>query len=266
MQDSFFKVLFIGDVIGRPGRNALKKVLKDIQSRENILFTIANCENASGGFGITYSAVDEIFSVGVDFITLGNHTWDKKETENFIGEVKNVLRPANFSPLAPGKSFSIIEKNGISLGVVSLIGRVFMDNYENPFIIGEKIIGEIKEKTNNIIIDFHAEATSEKKALAYYFDGKVSAVFGTHTHVQTADECILRNGTAYITDVGMTGPYESVIGNNIEDVLMRFLKGIPRRLEVASKDVRMAYVVLTIDARTGKALDIKRYIEKIEGV
>ncbi len=266
MQDKAFRILFIGDVVGRPGRNALKRSLKDIKSRENVLFTIANCENASGGFGITYSAVDEIFSAGVDFITLGNHTWDKKETENFIGEVKNLIRPANFSPLAPGNSFSLVEKDGITLGVISLIGRVFMDNYENPFIVGEKIVNEIRKKTSHIVIDFHAEATSEKKALAYYFDGKVSAVIGTHTHVQTADECILRNGTGYITDVGMTGPYDSIIGNNIEDVLTRFLKGIPRRLEVAIKDIRIAYVIVTIDAITGKAVDIKRYIEKIEGV
>ncbi|MCX8034625.1 MAG: TIGR00282 family metallophosphoesterase [Thermodesulfovibrio sp.] len=266
MQDNLFKVLFVGDVVGRPGRNALKRSLEAIKKRENILFTIANCENASGGFGITYSAVDEIFSSGVDFITLGNHTWDKREAENFIGEVKNVIRPANFSPLAPGKGYSIIEKNNISLGVISLIGRVFMDNYENPFLIGEKVINEVRQKTSNIIIDFHAEATSEKKALGYFFDGKVSAVLGTHTHVQTADECILRNGTAYITDVGMTGPYDSIIGNNIEDVLTRFLKGLPRRLEVATKDVRIAYVVLTIDKNTGKTFEIRRYIEKIEGV
>jgi len=250
MQDKIFKVLFIGDVVGRPGRNAVKRAVNDIKNRENVLFTIANCENASGGFGITYSAVDEIFSSGVDFVTLGNHTWDKKETESFIGEVKNIIRPANFSPLAPGRYFSVIEKSGISLGVISLIGRVFMDNYENPFLIGEKVINEVKEKTKNIIIDFHAEATSEKKALGYYFDGKVSAVVGTHTHVQTADECILRNGTAYITDVGMTGPYDSIIGNNIEDVLIRFLKGIPRKLEVANKDIRIAYVILTIDGNT----------------
>ncbi len=265
MQDKF-KVLFIGDVVGRPGRNAVKKCVKDIKNREKALFTIANCENASGGFGITYAVVDELLSSGIDVITLGNHTWDKKETESFIGEVNNVLRPANFSPLAPGKGFTVLEREGISLGVICLIGRVFMDNYENPFITGKQIIEEIKGKTQGIIVDFHAEATSEKKALAFYLDGEVSAVLGTHTHVQTADEQILRNGTAYITDVGMTGPYESIIGNNIEDVLTRFLKGIPRRLEVATKDVRIAFVSVTIDIKSGKAVEIKRFIEKVEGV
>lgn len=265
MQDSF-NVLFIGDVVGRPGRNAVKRFIKDFVKREKILFTIANCENASGGFGITYSVVDELMSSGIDVITLGNHTWDKKEAENFINEMKYVLRPANFSPLAPGKGMCVVEKEGIKLGVINLIGRVFMDNFENPFIIGNNVVNEIKQTTNNIIVDFHAEATSEKKALAYYLDGMVSAVIGTHTHVQTADECIMRNGTAFITDVGMTGPYDSIIGNNVEDVLTRFLKGLPRKLEVATKDIRIAYVIITIDSKTGKAIQIKRNIEKIEGV
>jgi metallophosphoesterase (TIGR00282 family) len=265
MQDKF-KVLFIGDVVGRPGRNAIKKCIIDIKNREGVLFTIANCENASGGFGITYAVVDELLSLGIDVITLGNHTWDKRETENFISEVSNVIRPANFSPLAPGRGFTVLERDGISLGVVCLIGRVFMDNYENPFITGKQIIEEIKGKTQGIIVDFHAEATSEKKALAIYLDGDVSAVFGTHTHVQTADEQILSNGTAFITDVGMTGAYDSIIGNNPEDVLTRFLTGIPRRLEVATRDVRIAYVVVTIDSKSGKAVEIKRFIEKVEGV
>lgn len=265
MPDSF-NVLFIGDVVGRPGRNALKRYLKDLKLRHNALFVVANCENASNGFGITFAAIDELFSAGIDVITMGNHTWDKKDAEAMLDEIKNIIRPANFSPYAPGKGFTIIEKNGLKLGVINLIGRVFMDNFENPFLVGQEIIKQLKDKTDAILVDFHAEATSEKKALAYYFDGQVAAVLGTHTHVQTADETILRNGTAFITDVGMTGPYESVIGNAIDDVLVRFIKGLPRRLEVATKDIRLAYVVIKIDSITGFAKEINRFIEKAEGV
>lgn len=262
MQNSF-NVIFIGDIVGRAGRTALKTKLKDIIKEKEALFVVANGENAASGFGITQNVADELLNLNIDVLTLGNHAWDKKEAEIFLDEEPAIIRPANFSPLAPGRGFVVIEKRGFSLAVVNLIGRVFMDNYESPFFVGEKIIDEIKHKTNNIIVDFHAEATSEKQAMAYFLNGKVSAVLGTHTHVQTADETILDGGTAYITDVGMTGSRASIIGNRVEDVMDRFLKGMPKKLEVATENIWISYVVIEIDNRTGKATKIDRFYEKI---
>lgn len=265
MQSSFV-VAFIGDVVGRAGRNAIKQKLHEVVKAYDVLFVVANGENAAQGFGITRKVADEMFSLGIDVITLGNHTWDKREAETFLDEEPNIVRPANFSPLAPGRGYVIIEKKGVKLAVLNLIGRVFMDNYESPFFRAEDVISEVSKKTKNIFVDFHAEATSEKQALSCFLNGKVSAVVGTHTHVQTADELILSGGTAYITDVGMTGSRNSIIGNKKEDVLERFLRGIPRKLEVASEDIGISYVLVEIDSKTGKAITIKRFSEKIEGV
>lgn len=263
MQDSF-RILFVGDIVGRAGRTAVKARLKEIKREKDVLFVVANGENSASGFGITKNVLYELLSYEIDVITLGNHAWDKKETESFIDEEPSVVRPANFSPLAPGRGFRILEKEGVSFAVVNLIGRVFMDNYESPFFTMDRILDEISRKTKNILVDFHAEATSEKQALARYLDGRVSAVVGTHTHVQTADETILPQGTAYITDVGMTGSRDSIIGNKIEDVLERFLKGIPKKLEVASGELCLSYVIIEIDKKTGRAEGIERFCEKIE--
>lgn len=262
---SSFNVIFIGDIVGRPGRQGLKERLKSIVKRHDALFVVANGENAAKGFGITKEVAKELFATGVQVITLGNHTWDKKDAETFLDEEPFILRPANFSPYAPGRGWLTLEREGVTLAVLSLIGRVFMDNNESPFLAAEKIVEEIRQKTPHILVDFHGEATSEKKAMGFFLDGTVSAVLGTHTHVQTADECILPQGTAFITDVGMTGSHDSVIGNRVEDVLDRFVKGLPRKLEVAAGDVRISYVAIEIDAATGKAVRIERFIEKVSG-
>jgi metallophosphoesterase (TIGR00282 family) len=264
MQNSF-NLIFVGDIVGRPGRQGVKERLKSIVKRHNAVFVIANGENSANGFGITSKVAQELFAAGIHVITLGNHTWDKKEAEVFLDEEPHILRPANFSPYAPGRGSVVIENNGVKLGVISLIGQVFMGSYESPFLAAERIVSDISAKTKNIIIDFHGEATSEKKAMAFFLDGQVSAVLGTHTHVQTADVCILKKGTAFITDAGMTGPHDSVIGNCVEDVLDRFVRGMPRKLEVASGDVRISYVVIEIDVASGKAFKIERCMEKVFG-
>ncbi len=263
MQNSF-KVAFIGDIVGRAGRTALKAKVREIVKEHEILFVIANAENSASGFGITKKVADELFATGIDVLTLGNHTWDKKEAEIFLDEEPCIIRPVNFSPLAPGRGYVIIEKKGIFLAVVNVIGRVFMDSYESPFFAMENCLADIEKKTKNIVVDFHAEATSEKGALANFLNGRVSAVLGTHTHVQTADERILDGGTAFITDVGMTGSRKSIIGNKKEDVLERFLKGIPRKLEVATEEPYISYVVVEIDNATGRALKIERFFETVE--
>ncbi len=264
MQDSF-KVLFIGDIVGKPGRDCLKKSLKGLVKRHKALFVVANGENSASGFGITEKVAKELFGCGIDIITLGNHCFDKKESEVFLDAEPKVLRPLNLSIYAPGRGYTLIEKEGFKLSVVNIVGKVFMEIYDSPFLAIERYLPEIDKSTRNIIIDFHAEATSEKKALAYFLDGKVSAILGTHTHVQTADETILKNGTGYITDVGMTGAHDSIIGNKVEEVLERFVRGVPRKLEVATEDVRVSYVVLTIDNSNGKTISIERYCEKMEG-
>lgn len=264
MQDSF-NVIFIGDIVGRPGRDALKKVLKGIVRKHSALFVVANGENSASGFGITEKVAKELFSYGIDIITLGNHSFDKKESEIFLDAEPKVLRPLNLSIYAPGRGFAIIEKEGVKLAIVNLVGKVFMEIYDSPFLVIERYLKDISSSTSNILIDFHAEATSEKKAMAYFLDGKVSAVLGTHTHIQTADEVILKKGTAYITDVGMTGAHDSIIGNRVEEVLERFVRGVPRKLEVATEDVRVSYVVVKIDIKSGRALNIERFCEKIGG-
>ncbi len=261
MQDSF-NVIFIGDIVGRPGREVIKKLLKGMIKKHNALFVIANAENSASGFGITEKVAKDLFALGIDVLTLGNHCFDKKESESFIDSEPHILRPLNLSPYAPGRGYVIIEKSHIRLCIVNLIGKVFMENYDSPFLAIERHLPEITSKTSNILIDFHAEATSEKKAMAFFLDGKVSAVLGTHTHVQTADETVLKKGTAFITDVGMTGSFDSVIGNRVEDVLERFLRGVPRKLEVATDDVRLSYVVLSIDKNTGMTLKIERFCDK----
>jgi metallophosphoesterase (TIGR00282 family) len=253
------KVLFIGDIIGKPGRRAVNRLLPSIVNENEIDIVIANCENAAGGFGVTRKVVDELYRNKIDVLTSGNHIWDKKEISEFIDDYETLLRPANYPEGSLGHG-SIIA-NGISgrpVGVLNLEGRVFMRSLDCPFRAAEREIDQLKKKTNIIIIDMHAEATSEKQALGWFLDGKVSAVVGTHTHVQTADERILPKGTAYITDVGMTGSFDSVIGIKKDIIIQKFLTSFPARYDVAKKNVWLQAVVINIDDASGKSFGIKR--------
>lgn len=257
-------ILFIGDIVGRPGREAIKKLLPLLKKEYNLQFTIANAENAAGGSGITEPVAGELFDAGVDCLTSGDHIWKKREIFEYIIREEHILRPLNFPSGAPGHGFNVFKtKKGIKLGVINVNGRVFMEALECPFRTTMQAVEELLKETKIIIVDIHAEATSEKIALGWYLDGKVSAVLGTHTHIQTADERILPQGSAYITDAGMTGPYDSVIGRRVEDVLERFLTSIPIRFEVAQENVQLRGVVIDIDEQTGKSRSIVRIDRKI---
>jgi len=253
------KVLFIGDIVGKVGRNALKASLPSLTDKYKIDMVIANGENIAGGFGLTESLVNDLYAMGVHVITTGNHVWDKKDFVSYISKDNRVLRPANFAPGVPGYG-SIIHTlpDSTKIGVLNLSGRVFMANMDCPFRKAQSEIEALSKETRVIIIDLHAEATSEKIAFSYFVDGKVSAVIGTHTHVQTADEKILQNGTAYITDVGMTGPEHSVIGIDVDQIIQRFLTGMPDRFETAQGKGILSAVVVDINAETGKAKEIQR--------
>ncbi len=253
------KVFFIGDIIGRPGRNAVKGLLSDVIERHKIEFVIANGENAAGGFGITPNIAEELIGLNIDVLTSGNHIWDKKEIIGYIKNKKWLLRPANYPEGGPGFGWTVMQtRSDIKIGIFNLCGRVFMDNLDCPFRVGSEILKQIAHETPIIILDMHAETTSEKAAMAWFLDGKVSAVIGTHTHVQTADERILPQGTAFITDAGMTGSLNSVIGMQKEIVLERFLTQMPKKFEVAVKDVVMQGVVMSIDSKNGRATAIER--------
>lgn len=253
------KVLFIGDIIGKVGRITTNALLPNIVNRYKIDMVIANGENAAGGFGITEEVVSEIFKCGVHVITTGNHVWDKKEFATQILKEDRVLRPLNYPPGVPGYGSVLYTiPNGEKVAVINISGRVFMSTMDCPFRIGKEEVERLVNITKVIIIDFHAEATSEKIAFGYFIDGKVSAVIGTHTHVQTADEKILPNGTAFITDVGMTGPDNSIIGIKKEQVIQRFLTSMPIRLEPAKGDGIFNAVVIEIDESTGKSTAIQR--------
>lgn len=257
------KILFIGDIVGAPGREAIKKLVAPLKSELGIDFVIANAENASGGSGITLKVAEELFSYGVDVLTSGDHIWKRPEIFELINREDRILRPINFPSGAPGRGAHVFKsKNGVKIGVINVNGRVFMDALECPFKTSLAACEKIKEETKIIILDMHAEATSEKIALGWYLDGKLSAIFGTHTHIQTADEKILPKGTAYITDVGMTGPYDSVIGRKKDDVLTRFLSAIPVRFEVAGDDIQLHGALVEIDEKTGQAISISRIQKK----
>lgn len=252
-------VLFIGDIIGRPGRLAVRELLPRLVGQHSPDLVIANGENASGGFGITPETAEDLRKLHIDVITSGNHIWDKKDVYDYIRREGRLLRPANFPQGTPGNGWGVYEcASGARIGVVSLMGRVFMDCLECPFRTGAEIIRKIKEETPIVIVDIHAEATSEKMALAWHLDGLASAVLGTHTHVQTSDERVLAGGTAFITDAGMTGPMDSVIGVKKELVLERFLTRMPVRFDVATKGVELQGVVVTIGREDGKAKKIER--------
>ncbi|MEZ0535741.1 TIGR00282 family metallophosphoesterase [Caldicellulosiruptoraceae bacterium PP1] len=250
------RFLAIGDVVGRPGRNIIKNSLNKVKENYHIDVVIANCENSAGGNGISKKVADELFSAGINVMTMGNHVWANKEIFAFIENEHRIVRPANYPEKTPGRGYNIYINNGNEYAVINLCGRVFMENFECPF----KRIDEILErlKTKIILVDFHAEATSEKKAFGYYLDGRVSCVFGTHTHVQTSDERILPNGTAYITDVGMTGPYESILGVDKDLVIQKFITMLPVRFEVAKGMAQLNGVIIDIDENSGKATNIQR--------
>lgn len=252
-------VLVIGDIVGKPGRVILKDKLRPFIDKENIHFCIANGENAASGAGITGEIAEELFSCGIDVITTGDHVWDKKEILHALETNRNILRPANYSPLAIGRGYVVKNsKLGNPIGVINLLGRVFMKPIDCPFRTVDEILKSISRETKIIFVDIHAEATSEKIALGWYLDGKVSAVVGTHTHVPTADEKILPKGTAFISDLGMTGPHESILGRRIECVLKAIVTQMPTRFDVAEKDIRINGVKVVVDSQTGKADTIKR--------
>lgn len=253
------KILFVGDVVGRPGRHLLRDKLKQIQSEHRIDFTVVNVENAAGGFGLTPAIAKEILSCGVDVMTSGNHIFDKKEIFDFFALEPRLLRPGNYPPGAPGNYQFLGETPaGIQVGVLNLQGRVFMPMTDCPFQMAEREIPRLQRQAAIIIVDFHAEATSEKAAFGWFLDGKVSAIVGTHTHIPTADGRILPKGTAFISDVGMTGSYDSVIGMTVESSLPRFLTSLLSRFEVATQSPRLCSVVIDIDESTGHARGIKR--------
>jgi metallophosphoesterase (TIGR00282 family) len=254
------RILFLGDIIGRPGRRALKKHLPSLVRKHSPAMVIANGENAAGGVGITEEVGQELL-IQVDVLTSGNHIWDKKEAIDYLQKEPRLLRPANYPPENPGKGTHIFEAgSGRKVGVLNLQGRVFMEPIDCPFRIADKEVEELRALTPVIIVDFHAEATSEKQAMGWYLDGRVSAVIGTHTHVPTADERILPQGTAFITDVGMVGAYNSVIGIRRDQALKRFLTARPQRFEPAKEGVFFCAVFIEVDNQTGKALSIQREI------
>ncbi len=256
------KLLFIGDIVGRAGRKVLVDHLDRIIDKQMIDLVIANGENAAAGYGLTVPVLRELFDAGVDVVTSGNHIWDKKEINDSLERDGRLLRPANYPPGLPGRGYGIYETAaGIRVGVLNLEGRVFMKNLDCPFRAADELVAELQKETPIIFVDFHAEATSEKQALGHYLDGRVSAVVGTHTHVQTADERVLSCGTGYLTDVGMTGSQDAVIGNQKEPALQRFLTQLPVRLEVAKKDPQLCAVVLTINEKTGRCEEIERLQE-----
>ncbi|MBM3837889.1 MAG: TIGR00282 family metallophosphoesterase [Verrucomicrobia bacterium] len=253
------KILFIGDVVGRPGRRAVATLLPRLREQHQIAVVIANGENSAGGSGITTETAAELFQAGVDIITTGDHLWDQKEVTNLLVHEPRFLRPLNYPPNTVGQGSTVFQVDGIpNVAVMNLQGRTFMPNLENPFWCAQAEVKRLREHARVILVDFHAEATSEKIALARFLDGQVSAVIGTHTHVQTADEQIFPGGTAFLCDAGFTGPHESVLGREIEPIVKRFLTSQPQRFEVAFNRVLLQGALLEVDPDTGKAVSIER--------
>jgi 2',3'-cyclic-nucleotide 2'-phosphodiesterase len=253
------KLLFIGDIIGKPGRAAVSRELHRLVDRYMVDLVIANGENAAGGFGITEETANDLYKCGVDVLTSGNHIWDKKESLPFVNREERLLRPANYPDGAPGRGSGIFTTaGGARVAVLNLEGRVFMNNLECPFRTADREIARLQGETPIILVDFHAEATSEKTSLGWYLDGRVSALIGTHTHVQTADERILPGGTAYLTDAGMTGSIDSVIGVRKEEAITKFLSQLPTKFEVAKNNLRLNALVVAVDEASGKAVSVER--------
>ncbi|MCY8521980.1 2',3'-cyclic-nucleotide 2'-phosphodiesterase [Bacillus atrophaeus] len=254
------RILFIGDVVGSPGRDMVKEYVPKLKTKYKPHFTIINGENAAHGKGLTEKIYHSLMQAGADAITMGNHTWDKKEIFDFIDEVPHLVRPANFPEGTPGKGITYVKANGKELAVINLQGRTFLPPLDDPFQKVDELIAEAAKRTPYIFIDFHAEATSEKLAIGWYTDGRASAVVGTHTHVQTADNRILPKGTAYITDVGMTGPYDGILGMDRETIIKRFKTNLPVRFSVAEGKTTLSGVVIDIDDQTKKAVKIERIL------
>jgi 2',3'-cyclic-nucleotide 2'-phosphodiesterase len=261
------KIFFIGDIFARPGRTIVRELLRPMVQERGIDLVIANGENAAAGFGITPSLVDELLELGIDVITSGNHIWDKREIIDYFNlgngnpesRVRRLLRPANYPAGSPGYGlFQGVTRAGVPFAVLNLQGRVFMTNIDDPFRVAEELLQQVQAKV--IVVDMHAEATSEKVALGWYLDGRVTAMLGTHTHIPTADERVLPKGTAYQTDVGMTGPWDSVIGVDKEMIVKRFLNSLPARFEAATGDVRLCGTIVECDPLSGRALGIERVL------
>ncbi len=261
---STVRLLFVGDVIGRPGRRALQRTLHGLIDTHRIDYTIVNVENSAGGIGVTPDVLRELSALPIDCYSSGNHIWDKREGLPLLDKEPKLLRPANYPEGNPGHGLYVGQTaSGIKVATINLEGLVFMKNLQSPFHTADRLLESLDDDVKVVLVDFHAEATSEKQALGFYLDGRVSAVFGTHTHVPTADDRILPQGTAFITDVGMTGPYEGIIGFKVDKVLKRFelQRGIP--LEVAKKDLRLAGAVVEVDVETGKAVKLTRLLESV---
>jgi hypothetical protein len=265
------KLLFIGDIVGEPGRKAVRTLLPKLREQHQLDFVVANGENSAGGSGITPKTALEIFSAGVDVITSGDHLWDQKEVMELLQNEKRFLRPLNYPPGTPGQGSGVFEirilgterRNPVSVAVLNAQGRTFMPALENPFHLVPSEVERLREQTKVIFVDFHAEATSEKIAFARMLEGRVSAVVGTHTHVQTADEQVFAGGTAYLSDAGFTGPHESVLGREIEPVIKRFVTNMPQRFEVARGRVLLQGVVVEIEEASGRALGLQRVSEAL---
>jgi 2',3'-cyclic-nucleotide 2'-phosphodiesterase len=255
------KILFIGDIMGRPGREAVRHFVPRLKSEEGVEFVVANAENAAGGRGLTPSVAQELFQAGVNAVTMGNHTWDRPEIEPLLAEDR-VLRPANYPPMLSGRGHAVYHVRDVALGVLQLMGRHHMANIDCPFRKADEILKDLKADV--ILVDMHAEATSEKQAMGWHLDGRVAAVVGSHTHVQTADERILPGGTAYLGDTGMTGPRDGIIGGKRDASLRRFLTGVPVRIEVAEGDAQFCACLLDLDEKTGKARSIRRVFETLK--
>jgi len=256
-------ILLIGDVVGSPGRGILKKALPLVSKKYAIDYCVANVENAAGGFGVTKDVCDEILDAGVDCMTSGNHIWDKKEILGVIDLIPQLLRPLNYPARQPGRGSYVgkARKSGVPVATLNLSGRVFMHGaMDDPFALGLREIEKLRQEAKVVLVDIHGAATSEKTAIAHYFDGKVTAVVGTHTHVPTCDHRVLAGGTAFCSDLGMTGPYDSVIGVEKDAVIARFLTGMPNRFETAKGDARFAAVVVDADEQTGRARKIERML------
>ena len=262
-------ILIIGDVVGSPGRNIMRKALPSVFKKYDVDYCIANVENAAGGFGVTREICDEILDLGVDCMTSGNHIWDKREIIPIVDQIPQLLRPANYPEAQPGKGSYVgqAKDSRVPVAVLNLSGRVFMNGaIDDPFTIGRREVEKLRKEAAVIVVDMHAEASSEKMAIGYYLDGTVSAVVGTHTHVPTCDHRLLPGGTAYCTDLGMTGPYDSVIGVEAETIVRRFVTGMPGRFETAKGDPRLGAAVVSVDPKTGRATAIDRMLLREEDI
>lgn len=253
------KILCIGDIVSRVGRDMLFMFIEELKYQKNLDLIIANGENATHGRGLARSAYDDLIHAGVEVITMGNHTWDAKEVVHIMRKEGNVIRPANYHKSCPGSGSLIYTvKNGVKVGIINLIGRTYLGEFDSPFDAAEREIARLKKTTNIIVVDFHAEATSEKLAMGYFLDGKVSAVFGTHTHVQTADETIFPKGTGYITDLGMTGPQISILGRECQSVVDKFINNMPHKLEIAYGKGQLCGCIFDINDENGLCNGVER--------